>query len=51
MRFHAEVGTDSLIEAAYDFEEEDEEYEPVQRRRSDDWAPAEARPGYAHRAS
>jgi hypothetical protein len=52
MRFHAEVGTDSLIEAAYDFDAtDDDQYEPVQRRRDDDWAAANAQPGYAHRAS
>jgi methyl-accepting chemotaxis protein len=48
MRFHAEVGTDAAIEAAYSDDDEDG-YLP--RRRGDDWSHAEAGHGYVSRAS
>jgi methyl-accepting chemotaxis protein len=51
MRFHAEVGTTAAIDAAYDLESDDDEYEPAQRRRGNDWASAEPRSGFRSRAS
>ena len=50
MRFHAEVGTDAAIEAAY--ANDGDEYDAVvPRRRQDDWGTVETGHGYASRAS
>ena len=52
MRFHAEVGTDAAIEAAYGFEPGDEaDYDVTPRRRGDDWGQSGTGHGYASRAS
>jgi hypothetical protein len=51
-RFHAEVGTDAGVDAAFEGDGDDEEEQSfVPRRRDADWGPRDARPGQVSRAS